>query len=262
MSDSEQPELSDGLDVASEEIARIVIKDRPEITACLDGLVFRGQEDAMIPLLRAALINTASSVLLDLEDEDAMSACIADLKVQVERMPLAVKALEWEIQSRRNPPVKARRRSEVYRAEIHELLHGPLPPLELVNEQERDVVVRRVQASLQGKTQADVDPEVEELQAILDETDTSTTAPPYFIRKLTRPRMAEWLARWSEQAFKETHEKRALDPRGSNCPAEEIGTEVSLLRGIQQRLHPLVNTSRGDSVQKLGPASLGTLANG
>jgi len=131
MSEPGHPPEIDALEVDSEEIAQIVIKDRPEVAACLDGLVFRGREDAMIPLLRAALVNIASSVLLDLEDEDAIQACIADLKIQTQRLPLAAKALDWEIQIRRDPKAASRQRSAGYQAEIHELIHGPLPPLEL-----------------------------------------------------------------------------------------------------------------------------------
>jgi hypothetical protein len=151
MSDPGHSFQSDGLDANSEEIARIVIKDRPEVATCLDGLVFRGQEDALFQLLRAALVNMTSSVQLDLEDEGAISACIPDMKAQAERMPLAAMALDWEIQTRRDPQSEIRQRSAGYRAGVDELLHGPLAPLGLENRHEQAVVVRWVQSPWRGK---------------------------------------------------------------------------------------------------------------
>jgi hypothetical protein len=243
--------LLEALDADSEEVARIVIKDRPEVAACLDGLVFRGQEDAMIPLLRAALGNMTASVLLDLEDEDAISACIADLKVQTERMQLAGKALDWEVHARRDPLARTGQRSAGYRAEIHELLHGPLPPLELVNEQEREVVVRRVEESLEREAQAggsDAEVRIEELRAILEDAEAGTVRFPCFITKLSRPRLAEWLVRWSEKAFKAT-----LEAASSGDLGESLDAELSSLRDIQERLHPLGSSAQGLAIQLRRP---------
>jgi len=232
MSDSGHRFEGEPLEVENEEIARVVIKDRPEVAACLDGLVFRGREDAMIPLLRAALINMTANVLLDLEDEDALSACIGDLMLQTKRMPLAAKALDWEIQIRRDPQAAIQHRSAGYWAEVDELLHGPLPPLELVDPQERDAVVRRVNGSLRRETErgeANADARIKELQAILEDTGTGASSP-WFLTSLSRPRIAEWLARWSDEAF---GEKQAS---GRRTPPN-LGGDLSLLRDIQKRLH-------------------------
>ncbi|HSS42330.1 MAG TPA: hypothetical protein VLK37_07230 [Solirubrobacterales bacterium] len=245
----------DALDADSEETARIVIKDRPEVAACLNGLVFRGQEDAMIILLRAALVNMTESVLLDLEDEDALSACIADLVIQAERLPLAAKALNWEVQARRDSQAVTRDRSAGYRAEIDELLHGPLPPLALVDSQERDALVRRANASLKRETERgnpDAQTRVEELQAIL--VDTAAAGSPCFVTSLSRPRLAEWLARWSQEAFKEAHDAREGSRTPSDFRVDRLpGGDLSLLRDIQRRLRARDDGRAGVAAQDCAP---------
>lgn len=247
----------DALDANSDETARIIIKDRPEVAACLNGLIFRGQEDAMFILLRAALVNMTASVLLDLEDEDALSACIADLTIQAQRLPLAVKALDWEIQARRDPQARTRCRSAGYRAEVDELLHGPLPPLALMNSQERDAVIRRVSHSLERETErgdADAEARIGELQAILEDTRLESAESLWFLTSLSRPRLAEWLARWTDEAFREGQEAGGLppvptDPRSFRPP----GKDISPLRDIQERLRRRGNGRAGVTVQQYAP---------
>jgi hypothetical protein len=256
MNDPSHPFQTDALDADSEETAQIVIKDRPEVAACLNGLVFRGQEDAMIPLLRAALLNMAASVLLDIEDEDGLSACIADLTIQAERLPLAVKALDWEIQTRREPKAVTRHRSAGYRAEVDELLHGPLPPLELVDSQERDAVIRRVNGSLDRETErgdADAEARTGELEAILEDIGDSAETP-CFLASVSRPRLAEWLARWSDEAFREGQRDRgvtsdAADPHPDHGPTGDL----PLLRDIQRRLHSRGEVEGGVAAQDCPP---------
>lgn len=257
MNDPGHPPQTDALDADSEETAQIVIKDRPEVAACLNGLVFRGQEDAMIPLLRAALLNMTASVLLDIEDEDGLSACIGDLTIQGERLPLAVKALEWEIQTRRDPQTMARHRSAGYRVEVDELLHGPLPPLELVDSQERDAVIRRVDSSLEREAErgeADAEARTGELQAILEDVGSRPADMPCFLTSLGRPRLAEWLARWSDEVFREGQEQRGVTPAASDLRLDHHpGEDLALLRGIQNRLHPRGRIKRGIAAQDCSP---------
>lgn len=257
MNDRGHPPQTDAIDSDSEETAQIVIKDRPEVAACLNGLVFRGQEDAMVPLLRAALLNMTASVLLDIEDEDGLSACVADLAIQAERLPLAVKALEWEIQTRRDPRAITRHRLAGYRAEVDELLHGPLPPLELVDSQEQDAVIRRVNGSLERETErgdADAEARTGELQAILEDVGPEAAETPCFLKSLSRPRLAEWLARWSDEAFREGQEQRGVTPVATDLRCDHHPSEdLALLRGIQNRLHPRVRIKRGIAAQDCSP---------
>src|SRR3954454_10835545 len=94
----------------SEDLARILLEDRPEVVACLDGLAFRGKEAGMIALLRASLLNLSSEVLIDLEEEDEMPALIDDLQDRIHRMVLAVKALDWELQAHKDPELVSKPR--------------------------------------------------------------------------------------------------------------------------------------------------------
>jgi hypothetical protein len=257
MNDPGRPPQTDAFDADSEETAQIVIKDRPEVAACLNGLVFRGQEDAMIPLLRAALLNMTASVLLDIEDEDGLSACIADLTIQAERLPLAVKALEWEIQTQLDPQAMAPHRSAGYRVEIDELLHGPLPPLELVDSKERDAVIRRVNGSLEREAErgdADAEARTGELQAILEDVGPGPADMPCFLASLGRPRLAEWLARWSDDAFREGQEQRGVTPAAADPRFDHLlGEDLPVLRGIQNRLRPRGKIKRGIAAQDCPP---------
>lgn len=211
----------------------------------------------MIPLLRAALIHMASSVLLDLEDEAAIPACIADLKLQADRLPLAAKALEWEIQAQQDPRARTRQRSAGYRAEMQELLHGPLPPLELVDRYERDAVVRRVNGSLAREIErgdADAEVRMAELRAILENTGPDAAESPWYLTSLSRPRLAEWLIRWSDEAFKEAQETPAGAPMSSDPSLDRNdGGELALLRDIQKRLHPRGNFKKGVAAQECSP---------
>jgi hypothetical protein len=253
MNDPKRPFHSDELDAKSEEVARIVIKERPEVAACLDGLVFRGQEDALLQLLRAALINMTSSVQLDLEDEDAISACIPDMKTQTERMQLAALALDWEIETRRDPQPGTRQRSAGYRAEVDELLHGPLAPLGLMNGQEQAVVVRWARKSLARESEvedAEAETKKEELSAIIEDIDAEPAEFPRFITGVPRRCLAEWLARWGEEAFEEANDERILTQMPSDVEAEQtVPAELSLLRDIQKRLQLLTDASRGPAAQ-------------
>jgi hypothetical protein len=212
------------------EIARIVVKDRPEVAACLDGLVFRGLEDALIPLLRAALINMAAGALLDLEDEDSTPVCIPDLIIRTKRMSLAGKALDWELQARRNPPERVRQRLVRYQVEVQELLLGPPAPLEL-DRQEREVVLRKVKEALAagGHTNdADADLRLEQLKTISNELDSQGSTGVLNVVGLTRASLAEWLAEWSDGAF---------DAAQADCGTpKSIDAEGSLLRDVQTRL--------------------------
>lgn len=225
------------LDVDCEEVARVVVKGRPEVVACLDGLIFHGLEDAMVPLLRAALINMTSGILLDLEDEDSLSACISDLMRRAERLPIAVKALDWEIQTRRGSPSEPRVKSAGYRAEVHDLLHRPLAPLTL-DRGERDLIKRKAKESLEREHQRQgpgSDSRIQELQTLLE--DVSIGASSFFLTKLPRGALAEWLERWSEEESEMAQPGRAPTSIPLDSSLEDSATaDLTLLHDIQKRL--------------------------
>jgi hypothetical protein len=244
MSDPEHGFHVGTIDVDREEIARIVVKGRPEVVACLDGLVFHGLEDAMVPLLRAALINMTSAILLDLEDEDSLSVCVADLMSRAERMPLAAKALDWEIQTRRNSQSEPRVRSAGYRAEVHDRLHRPLVPLQL-DQRERAIVKRRAERSLERESQREqpgAESRIQELQTLLEEVSTGTDC--LFLTKLPRGVLAEWLERWSEEGVVAAQAEcsPASIPVDSSLN-DSAGAELTLLHDMQKRMLGIVKPS-------------------
>jgi len=182
------------------DLARILLDDRPEVVACLDGLAFRGKEPGMIALLRASLLNLSSEVLIDLEEEDEMPALIGELLDRIHRMVLAVKALDWELQVRKDPELVSKPQYAGYRVEILELLCGHLPPFEL-SPREREALAARAEDSLERelrKGQRNGDAKLVELRTILDDVAGITPTAP-MIARLPRPRLAEWLARWGEE---------------------------------------------------------------
>lgn len=225
-----------------QEAARLVCKDRPEIAACLDGLVFRGQEEATSLLLRAALVNVSARILGDFEQEESVPAFVGDLQVQAMRLVLAGKALERELQVDRDPQARSHPRTWGYSAEIGELLHGPLPPLEL-NREEREVVVRRANASLESEAQIEDDDakqRIAELQAILEDAGGGgIEESSCLIARLPRPRFAEWLARWVKES--------------QGMPTDSTASsDVSLLSDIGGRLSIAKHARKGISA-KLSP---------
>jgi len=240
------------LDVDCEEVARIVVKGRPEVVACLDGLVFHGLEDAMVPLLRAALINMTSGILLDLEDEDSLSACISDLMRRAERLPLAVKALHWEIQTRRGSPSESRVKSAGYRAEVHDLLHRPVAPLEL-DRVERELVKRKAKESLERERQRKgpgAESRIQELQTLLG--DVSTGANSLFLTELPRRVLAEWFERWSEEESEAAQTGRTPGSAPvDSSPEDSARAELTLLHDMQKRLLGIVKAT--PSVQACRP---------
>jgi hypothetical protein len=224
----------------TQDVARIFCKERPEIAACLDGLVFRGQEEATSLLLRAALVNVAANVLGDFQHEESIPAFVGDLQVQAMRLVLAGKALERELQVRDNPQASAHPRAWGYSAEISELLHDSLPPLEL-SQEERKIVERRAKVFLESEVQTEDDgakQRIAELEAILkDVGDEEKDGSSCLIVRLPRPRFAEWLARWVEAATAEA-------PHSA---------EASLLRDIAERLWGQARPERGMSIEQSPP---------
>jgi hypothetical protein len=227
------------LDVDGDEIARVVVKGRPEVVACLDGLVFHGREDAMVPLLRAALINLTSGILLDLEDEDSLSACITDLMSRADRMPLAVKALRWEIQTLSGSDSEPRVRSAGYRAEIHDLLHQRPVALLKLDPGERDLLQRKAEESLDREGQRQVrgaEARIQELQTLLG--DVSAEANSLLLTSLAPGALAEWVERWSEEESEAAQAQRAPAsvPVDSSLVEGPAKSDLTLLRDIQMRL--------------------------
>jgi hypothetical protein len=224
----------------TQDVARIVCKERPEIAACLDGLVFRGQEEATSLLLRAALVNVAGRILGDFQHEESIPAFVGDLQVQAMRLVLAGKALERELQVQNNPQASSHPRAWGYSAEISELLHHSLPPVEL-SQEERKIVARRAKVFLESEVQAEDDggeQRIAELQALLQDTgDEGKGGSSCLIVRLPRARFAEWLARWVEAATAEAPQS----------------AEVPLLRNIAERLLGQARPQRGMSVQKSSP---------
>ena len=105
-------------------------------------------------------------------------------------------------------------------------------------------MISRIEASLEREAQvaeADANVKVGELQAILEDIGVDRAESfPCFITKLRRPRLAEWFARWSDEAYKEAHADRGAAPMPFDLDFGAAATaELSLLRDLQKRLHPL-----------------------
>jgi len=214
-----------------QDVARVICKERPEIAACLDGMVFRGPDPATALLLRAALINVTANVLGEFEYEDAIPQFVGDLVPQALRLVLAGKALERNLQIDEDGTANSQARRIGYSAEIQELLHGRFGPLEL-SRKERDVVLARVETSLsaelRGKAADDRSRRPEELRAILDDIGSNEIAGNGgHIARLPAPRLAEWLTQWEEEV---PH----LPPgRAEPLPLSE---QAPLLRSLRERL--------------------------
>lgn len=215
-----------------QDVARVVCKERPEIAACLDGMVFRGPEEATALLLRAALVNVTSNILGEFEDEDAIPQFVEDLLPQALRLILAGKALERNLQINEDEKASSRARSVGYSAEVQELLHGRLEPLEL-NQKERKVVLARVETSLHaelhGKAADDGSRRAEELKAILADIGSEEIAGQGGrIARLPAPRLAEWLTQWQEELT-----ESSLDEEPETIPFTE---QAPLLQSLRERL--------------------------
>jgi hypothetical protein len=215
-----------------QDVARVVCKERPEIAACLDGMVFRGPEKATALLLRAALINVTSNILGEFEDKDAIPEFVGDRLPQAARLVLAGKELERNLQIEEDEKANSHARRIGYSAEVQELLHGRFEPLEL-DQKERDVVLARVEASLhaelRGKAADDQSKRHEELRAILDDVRSEEIAGKGGrIARLPAPRLAEWLTEWEEEVT-----QISLDERSEPMPLSE---QVPLLRSLRARL--------------------------
>jgi hypothetical protein len=225
------------LESPSEDLARIVLEDRPEVVACLDGLAFRGKEAGMIALLRASLLNLSSEVLIDLEEEDEMPALIGDLQDRIHRMVLAVKALDWELQARKDPELVSKPRYAGYRVEILELLRGHLPPFEL-SPREKEALAARAKASLEMELRRggrDGDAKAVELRAILDDLAGNSAAPASMIARLPRPRLAEWLSRWVEESSGGEERSILRDMEIRLLDSEEPGFKVEFDQPVVPR---------------------------
>jgi hypothetical protein len=232
-----------------QEIARVICSERPEIAACLDGMVFRGPEEATALLLRAALINVASNILGEFEYEDAIPQFVGDLQPQAMRLVLAGKALERNLQIDEDETANSQARRIGYSAEIQELLHGPFEPLEL-SEKERDVVLARVETSLsaelRGQAADDRSKRPEELRAILADIGSTVSAGEGgHIARLPTPRLAEWLTLWEDEVKQDF-----LDERPEPMPLAE---QAPLLRSLRERLLDSESTREGSKLSSCSP---------
>jgi len=231
-----------------QDVARVVCRERPEIAACLDGMVFRGPEKATAVLLRAALINVTSNILGEFQDEDAIPQFIGDLQPQAMRVVLAGKALERNLQIEEAEKANSRARRIGYSAEVQELLHGRFKPLEL-SQKERNVVLARVETSLHAelrrKAADDRSRRAEELRAILDDVGSEEIAGQGgHIASLPAPRLAEWLAQWEEEVTRIPPERPEPLPLPEQAP---------LLRSLRDRLLDARKTGEGLRLSSCSP---------
>lgn len=257
MSNLQQPPELDLTDVEGDEIARIVIKGRPEIVACLDGLVFHQQEEAMIALLRAGLLNMASQALIDLDIEEEIAVSVADLQGRARRMTLASKALSWEIQNLGSSAAQIGPRSAAYKAEVCELLAEHLPPIAF-SPQEGDVVFRWASASDEQEASVETpcsEIRRHELRTLLDDLDPqSNSGSSIFVTKLPRPRLAEWIHRWREESYRKVVAERPAAESPNHRRAESsVEIDLSLLRAIESRLVEGGEPDSDSSTRPVGP---------
>jgi hypothetical protein len=232
-----------------QDVARVVCKERPEIAACLDGMVFRGPDEATALLLRAALINVASNILGEFEYEDAIPQFVGDLQPQALRLILAGKALERNFQLDEDETANSSGATIGYSAEIQELLHGPFEPLDL-NEKERNVVLARVETSLsaelRGKAADDKSRRPEELRAILADIGSNGDAGEGGrIARLPAPRLAEWLTRWEDEV-----KQASVDERREPMP---LADQAPLLCFLRERLLESGKTRAGLKLSSCAP---------
>jgi len=232
------------------DVARVLCKERPEIAACLDGMVFRGPEEATALLLRAALMNVASNILGEFEYQDAIPQFAGDLQPQALRLILAGKALERNLQLDEDEAANSNAATIGYSAEIQELLHGRFEPLEL-SKKERDVVVARVETSLfeelRGKAADDESRRPEELRAILADIGSNAGAEEGgLIARLPAPRLAEWLTQWEDDVKRGSLDER----RGEPIP---LADQALLLRSLRERLLDPGKTKEGLKLSRCAP---------
>jgi hypothetical protein len=210
--------------VDDQEVAHLVIRERPEIVACLDGLQFHAGDEALMTLLRISIRKLAERIAMDLhEDATDPSESIREAQVRAKRINIVAKAVQFEVQKQGFPPGAHSAPFAAYRAETLELLHGPPPLIELSRE-ERGVVARRAAASLElheAQDDAGAGGKQQELRVLLDDVDLLGKSDfPYFVTKLPTARLFEWLARWQEES----------PERG------DAGSEGAVVRGISERL--------------------------
>jgi hypothetical protein len=232
------------------DVARVVCKERPEIAACLDGMVFRGPDEATALLLRAALLNVASNVLSEFEYENAIPQFAGDLQDRALRLILAGKALERNLQLDEDGTANSNAATIGYSAEIQELLHGRFEPLEL-SKKERDVVLARVESSLsaelRGTAADDESRRPEELRAILADIGSNEDAGEGgLIARLPAPRLAEWLTQWEDEVKQASPDER----RGEPMP---LADQAPLLGSLRERLLDTRKTREGLKLSSCPP---------
>jgi hypothetical protein len=207
-----------------QEVAHLVIREHPEIVACLDGLQFDAGEGALLTLLLASVRNSAEKILMDVRDEEDIPESIFDVEDRAKRVGIAAKAIQWELQNQGDPHPDSRARSAAYHAEALELLHGPPPVIEL-SAQEREVLVRRAAASLEqanAEDHAEVGTRRRELQVLLDDLALLQKSDfPLFVTKLSVPRLCAWMARWNEDLYGK---------------GPDASSELAVLRTVWERL--------------------------
>jgi hypothetical protein len=179
--------------------ARVVFPGRPEIIASLDGLQFNPGEEALVALLRASIVSLARQIQEDLHEEEEIFTSVHEVQARARRIWLAARAMQWELRDR---PTGDAWRSDAYRAEVLELLHGPPPLIELTPE-EREALVRIVTASLKREQKGDPsDWEIErgELEILLEDVGLLKKCDfPYLVTRVRARRLLEWLFRWKAE---------------------------------------------------------------
>lgn len=184
--------------VDEREVAHLVIGERPEVVACLDGLEFHAGEEALVTLLLASVRNSVEQILIDVQDENIPTS-ILDVEARAKRVCIAAKAIRWEFQKKGEPHPDSLARLAAYRAESLELLHGPPTPIEL-SSVEREVLDGRAAASLEQENaddHAEVGTRKRELKVLLDDLALLQKSDfPYLVTRLPVPRLCAWMARW------------------------------------------------------------------
>jgi hypothetical protein len=230
--------------VDASDVARVVLNGRPEVVACLDGMEFFGQEDALLSLLRAAIVNLAVRILEDLDDEEIVRKTTIDVLGRAQRLHVAARAMHWEVESRGNPEDDILARSAGYRAEARELLHGAPPPLQL-SQEEQEVVLREVRASKEmeeEKQHGGGQSRLLELETILEDlARVSAASTSWAVLTLPNPRFLEWLVRWDQELRGRQVGARPSCSAIPPGPATDLDVpaELAILRRIRKRLeHP------------------------
>lgn len=202
MSELEPTPRFGGLDCPDGDVARLVVNGRPEIVAALDGLTFWAGDAQLIPIIRAGVASLARNLALLAENPEVEDGeLIEELCSAAGRLQLAAKAYRRLVELKEDTDEGlASPYEQGYRAEVAELLHGPLPPFSL-SAKERGVVTRSAKASLdreRGSSDALSSERIRELELLVEDAgDEDHPKDGIEIAALPRPRLFEWVKRWS-----------------------------------------------------------------